>query len=318
MLTNGNYVIEDSGFDLPGATDVGAVYLYDGATNQVISRLTGSHTNDQVGSGNTFEVGSSNIVVTSPSWTNGAIQSAGAATWIDGTTGLAGQVSAANSIVGSSTDDAVGFNGVEVLTNGNFLVKSAGWRNLAADNAGAVTFGTGAGGVVGVVSAANSLVGTTQNDQVGGVRALNNGNYVVNSPGWGANNLGAATWGNGATGTFGPVTAANSLVGATTNDGVSSNGVTALAGGNYVVVSASWSNTAPVAASAGAVTWGNGTSGTFGVVSVANSLVGTTAQDIVGSHGAIALTGGAYVVASQLWGPTDFGAATWGLSLIHI
>src|SRR4051812_3228679 len=104
VLTNGNYVIGDPGFDLPGTTDVGAVYLYDGATNHVISRLTGSHTNDQVGSGTTLEVGSSNIVVTSPSWGNAGIQSAGAATWINGTTGLAGQVSAANSIVGSSAD----------------------------------------------------------------------------------------------------------------------------------------------------------------------------------------------------------------------
>ena len=57
---------------------------------------------------------------------------------------------------------------------------------------GAVTFGSGTTGVVGPVSAANSLVGTTANDRVGsfGVTPLEGGNYVVRSPDW---DNGAAT-----------------------------------------------------------------------------------------------------------------------------
>ena len=312
VLANGNYVVTDPTFDLGASTDVGAIYLYDGATNQVISQLTGSHTNDQVGTGDVVEVGNGNVVITSPLWANGATATAGAATWVNGTTGLSGQVSAANSLVGTNTDDRVGQDGVEVLTNGNFVVMSQSWRNGPADNAGAVTFGTGAAGVVGAVTPANSLVGTVGNDIVGRVRALSNGNYVVGSPSWGLNDLGAATWGNGTTGTVGAVTSTNSLIGGTANDRIASNGITPLATGNYVVVSPNFSNTAPVAASAGAATWGNGTGGTHGVVTVANSLVGTTAQDIVGSFGVTALTNGAYVVSSQLWGPADVGAATWG------
>ena len=46
----------------------------------------------------------------------------------------------------------------------------------------------------------------------GGVTALSNGNYVVASPNWNAQE-GAATWGNGMTGTTGTVSAGNSLVG---------------------------------------------------------------------------------------------------------
>ena len=58
---------------------------------------------------------------------------------------------------------------------------------------------------MGVVTVANSLVGSTANDQVGslGVTALNNGNYVVRSPNWDNGtvvNAGAVTWGSGTTG----------------------------------------------------------------------------------------------------------------------
>ena len=56
---------------------------------------------------------------------------------------------------------------------------------------------------------------------------------------------------------------------------------------------------------AGAVTWGNGTSGTTGVVSAANSLVGSTADDQVGGDywdgGVIMLTNGNYVVSIPQW-----------------
>src|SRR4051812_11682028 len=41
VLSNGNYVVVDALFDSASHTDVGAVYLYNGVTNAVISRLTG-------------------------------------------------------------------------------------------------------------------------------------------------------------------------------------------------------------------------------------------------------------------------------------
>ncbi len=37
VLANGNFVVTDPGFDSATAVDVGAVYLYDGTTNAVIS-----------------------------------------------------------------------------------------------------------------------------------------------------------------------------------------------------------------------------------------------------------------------------------------
>ncbi|MEM6403515.1 MAG: hypothetical protein AAF757_25350, partial [Cyanobacteria bacterium P01_D01_bin.116] len=161
-------------------------------------------------------------------------------------------------------------SGVTALSNGNYVVMSSFWANGAMTNAGAVTWGDGSSGVSGVVRASNSLVGSTANDQVGNssVTALSNGNYVVRSRNWdngAATDAGAVTWGDGSSGVSGVVSASNSLVGSTASDFVGSSGVTALSNGNYVVSSSNWDNGA--ASNAGAVTWGNGTSGVSGVVS---------------------------------------------------
>src|SRR5688572_13566153 len=175
VLPNGNIVVTDPGFDqtTPGViANVGAVYLLNGATQTVISTLTGSTANDQVGSG-----------------------------------------------------------GITILSNGNFVVRSPNWANTApaAANAGAVTLGNATTGVSGTVSAANSLIGTNVNDLLGsgGVTALLvNGNYVVTSPNWDGNDLGAVTFVNGTTGSpTGAVSGANSLVGLDPSDQVGSGGV---------------------------------------------------------------------------------------------
>ena len=110
----------------------------------------------------------------------------------------------------------------------------------------------------------------------GGVFALTNGNYVVDSPQW-FGNTGAVTLGNGTTGTtIGAVTATNSLVGGTSGDLVGEIGVTALSNGNYVVSSLYWNDGVEGVVKVGAVTWGDGTKGVAGVVSSTNSLVGSS------------------------------------------
>src|SRR5947207_104111 len=110
----------------------------------------------------------------------------GGAAWGSGSGGVGGAAAAANSIVGTTTDEQVGGgvagSGVYALSNGSYVVRSPIWNG----NRGAATWGSGSGGVSGPVSAANSLVGSTANDQVGsgGVTALSNGNYVVSSSSW--------------------------------------------------------------------------------------------------------------------------------------
>jgi hypothetical protein len=160
-----------------------------------------------------------NYVVSSPYWSpDGTASHLGAVTWGSGTTGVAGPISAANSLVGSRFGDYVG--SVIALTNGNYVVSSSDWALDGSNpHAGAVTWGNGASGITGPVSAANSLVGhSLVSVGSGGVIALANGNYAVSSPAWhdqaqGPPNIGAVTWGwyrHDGTGVR------NSLVGGTT------------------------------------------------------------------------------------------------------
>jgi hypothetical protein len=232
VLPNGNIVVVDPYYDAGPIADVGAVYLYDGATGVLISMLTGSTAGDMVGcAGSDCEHGvtvlsNGNYLVRTPYWDNGAAADAGAVTWGSGTTGVRGVVSAANSLVGSTAGDQVGWVGL--LDSGNYLLISSYWDNSAAADAGAVTWGNGSTGTAGVVSAANSLVGSTAYDHVGydGVTALSNGNYVVCSPDWsdgwtGTHWAGAVTWGDRTGGTIGPIVADNSVLGTAANGGQS-------------------------------------------------------------------------------------------------
>ncbi|MEM1325594.1 MAG: T9SS type A sorting domain-containing protein [Bacteroidota bacterium] len=318
VLPNGNYVVADPKWDDGATPNVGAVYLYDGSTNTLISTLTGSTADDQVGSSGVTIVGNSNYVVRSPNWDNGVATDAGAVTWGDGTSGVSGAVSAANSLVGSSVSDRVGNFSVIVLSNDNYVVRSPDWDNGATTDAGAVTWGDGNSGVSGVISASNSLVGSTASDQVGrdGITVLSNGNYVVSTRFWNngaATDAGAVTWGDGSIGISGAVSAVNSLVGPTSGDQIGSSGIIVLSNDNFVVRSPFWNN--GTVSTAGAVTWGDGNIGISGAVSASNSLVGSTAGDEVGDFVATALSNGNYVVRSPVWDNgtvSDAGAVTWG------
>ena len=333
-LTNGNYVVSSSGWSNSGISFAGAVTFGDGTTGasgvvSEVNSLVGSHELDQVGaSGSVIALTNGNYVVSISGWDNGAIFDAGAVTFGDGTSGISGVVSVTNSLVGSSNGDRVGTQ-VTQLSNGNYVVSSSTWDNDAVTDAGAVTFGDGTSGISGAVSVTNSLVGSSSGDRVGGdaygtssVTVLSNGNYVVISPEWdnGAiTDVGAVTFGNGTTGVSGLVSAANSLVGSSTYDSAGLNGVTALTNGNYVVSSAYWDNGAVT--EAGAVTFGDGTTGVSGVISDTNSLVGSTSGDKVGDNRVAALSNGNYVVISSYWDNdtvTDAGAVTLGNGITGI
>ncbi len=308
-LANGNYVVDFQGWN----GGMGAVTLGNGTTGtagvvSAANSLVGNNFGDYVG-GYPEQTGvtalpNGNYVVVSPNWNNDE----GATTWASGTTGITGTISAANSLVAGGTTNSYPDLAVTLLTNGNYVVSNDNWDG----SEGAVTWGSGTAGITGAISATNSLLGSAEYDRVGElVIPLTNGNYVVDSFDWGPGGAGAVTWGDGTEGVVGSISAANSLIGNThdlvgggpTGDGV--NGVTALANGNYVVDSPWWSN------HEGAVSWGNGATGSDGTVSAANSLVGSGPDDEVGSNGVTALTNGNYVVASPLWDGQD-GAATWG------
>ncbi|MES2594108.1 MAG: choice-of-anchor D domain-containing protein [Verrucomicrobiota bacterium] len=312
VLSNGHYLVFSLHTQLPASNSVNAVTWCDGTVGRsgMVSQ-SNSLFGSGVGSGGIKALRNGNYVVITPGW-DGVNRLVGAVTWGNGATGTSGAVSSSNSLVGTSEDDSVGKGGVTELSSGNYVVVSPWWRNAGQRQSGAVTWASGTSGVKGSVSASNSLVGTRPQDYVGegGVKALSNGNYVVASPGW--NNgqtvdAGAVTWGNGVTGVKGVVSSSNSLVGSSANDKVGrlgviydyidKLGVVELANGNYVVCSTYWNHGGVV--SAGAVTWGSGTSGVTGTVGSSNSLVGQIPYGQVGQNLTL-LSSGGYVVGSSI------------------
>ncbi|MCX6847502.1 MAG: choice-of-anchor D domain-containing protein [Verrucomicrobia bacterium] len=325
-LSNGNYVVCSPTWDTTSMfNDLGAVTWADGTTGitgpvNASNSLIGSAATSQIGSGDgagngggAIALTNGNYVVRSPNCTIGAVSGAGAVTWCNGSASTTGVPSSSNSLVGTSSSDIVGWNGVTALSNGNYVVCSKYWDNGAITDAGAVTWGNGTTGITGAVTSANSLVGSTVNDRVGtNAKALSNGNYVVTSIEWNngaATFAGAVTWGSGITGITGTVSSTNSLVGNNASEllGV----VTTLTNGHYVVSSGNWDNGAVT--DVGAVAWCDGTAGRTGTLSSSNSLIGSTAGDNWGS--VTALGNGNYVVTSASWDNgalVNAGAAAWG------
>jgi CHAT domain-containing protein len=186
-LSTGNVVVTKPG-DNFAADNAGAVYLYDGATRALISILTGSQANDQVGLGGVVALTNGNYVASSSSW-NGE---RGAATWGNGTLGTSGGVSALNSLVGTQPDDYVGFGGITALSNGNYVVSSSNWDNGTLENAGAATWANGSTGRtldgINTINSQNSIVGRTANARL---------NRVVEDPGNGRFLVGFLNEGSG-------------------------------------------------------------------------------------------------------------------------
>ncbi len=315
VLKNGNFVVTDPFSGVP-ASNAGAVFLYSGATHALISTLTGSSANDKVGSNGIVELTNGNFVVLSGGWHNGAA-AAGAVTWVNGVTGLNGTVTAANSLVGTQSADAVGdtsidSNAVVPLTNGNYVVTAPNWANGGLPRVGAATWAKGDGTTVGPINVTNSLYGLHAFDLVGldGTIALTNGDYVVSSGSAataGVSASGAVTWGDGTAPMAAAVGTTNSLYGDTANQFVGSGGAVALRNGNYVVSSPRWNS----GTAHGAATWLSGAGPTATVVTSANSLHGSVVDDLLGDQ-VFPLTNGNYVVTSPAWGTNHVGAATWG------
>lgn len=326
-LSNGNFVVQSERWKNGSATEAGAVTFCSGTTGCPVGSITASNSLvgtsafDHVG-GEVYVLPNNNYIIDSQLWDDGGNQNFGAVTWCSGVTGCTGAVSPSNSLIGHNSQGAI--QSVITLANGNYVVRSPGWDNpdTSASDVGAVTLCQGATGCFGYISPANSLVGSTSNDQIGSGDTptltdsfSNSANFLVLSPNWdngSSIDAGAATWCSDTSGCIGTVNAGNSLVGSMPNDRVGSNGAAKLRTGKYLVISPKWnSNT-------GAVSFGDAATGTSGVVSASNSLIGSTPGDQVGNGGANSLLfsgfGDYYLVVSQNWDNgsiTDAGAVTW-------
>ena len=206
-----------------------------------------------------------NFVVVSSIWDNGIIVDAGAVTWGDGNRGIKGAVSAANSLVGTTANQFTGGAYVTALANGNYLVATPSWDNGNTVDVGALTWANGTTGIMGNISAVNSLIGTKTNDlKSPSSKTLSNGNIVFalkEFDNGAVVDAGALVWMNSSQPTTGVIGISNSLVGGTTGD-FASTIINVLPNGNYVILFSRWDNGSTV--DAGAVSWGNGATGTLG------------------------------------------------------
>ena len=374
-LPGGNYVVSSPFCDNGTKVDAGAVTWGSGTSAQTgyissANSLVGAWAGDYVGThvGDFYNINSTantndltilsdgNYVVGSSSFKTGVGVEVGAVTWLNGSNGYiagtssrGGVVSSTNSLVGSINGDWVGIGGVYALNDGHYVVNSSSWHNGTAAYAGAVTWIADGAHSMGIVSAANSLVGDKLNDKVGysGIAVLSNGNYVVDSPEWSldASNHynGAVTWVNGSTGFIagtssrgGVVSSENSLIG-DIGDHIGSidqgaRGVVALPNGNYVVASAQsqhWylDGATWIEDAAGAVTWVNGSNGNIagtsspgGMISLDNSLWTLKWTDKLSANGpniyVNVLTNGNYVLCMPYWDnqatyTNSKGAVSW-------
>lgn len=315
VLPNRNIVVTDPTYSIPGgAQNVGAAYLY-AEDGRLISSLTGTVANDGVGQNVVVLPVNGNFLVLSFPW--GGLR--GAVTWCSAVTGCQGEVSAANSLVGTSNDNLVGSpNQVVALTNGNYVVGTIGYDDGATQNVGALAWGSGTSGVRGEIGIANALIGSSTNDRVGeSTLALANGNYVFKTIFWNdvANNIvdaGAVTFVDGTTGATGVVSTANSFTTGQSNPGLNPINLVALPNGNYLIGMPTWN------AGRGALTLAPGNAVITGTPGPGRSLVGTVPNDGVGGLDRMTvLANGNYVVRTPSWnqnrGAVTFGSGTLGV-----
>ncbi len=321
-LHNGNFVVVSPNTHVSTATDVvtGAATWVDGT-----SGLTGmvSTANSLFGVivsevpirlAPVVELANGNYLVNSYGWrAHSGDPEIGALTWGSGTSGVSGIISAANSLIGTTT---YGYSNLVPLSDGNFVNANYSWGDGSSQYLGAITWGDGnSGSTVGLVSATNSVIGSTGGDALGscGFFVLRNGNFAVDSCSWTngvpSNHPGAVTLMHGPTGPSISVSAQNSLTGGVDSRSGDGPGIE-LSDGNYVVVSELWGNDT---ANVGAVTWVDGSSPTVDVVSNANSLTGSSSNDMVGADGVYEAAGSNFVVVSTRWrniGASGAGAVT--------
>jgi hypothetical protein len=251
-IGGGRYVIVSPDWQNAAGVAVGAVTWVDSAltrtgTVTAANSLIGSTAGD-LRDARVTALRSRHFVITARYWDGGrTMADVGAVVWANGGTGITGTIGIGNALIGNGASDRLGdeYLGVIALNDGNYVVPSPSADVGAVENAGAATWGSGTAGVVGRITAANSLVGSSSGDSVGAnVVALPDAGYAVAAPGW---SNGAISRVGAVVSTSGPrlvgtISASTALTGTQTNDQVGSDahGMTLLADGSVLVRSRVW------------------------------------------------------------------------------
>jgi len=197
-LENGNFALVSFSEITSQITVVESIRLFDGVTGvQIGNTIPGNNVGDLLGlvifnhpvsysDPMVKDLGNGNFVVASPNDIVAGVSGAGSVILVDGDTGL--QIG--SDLSGDKEGDLLGFNGVTVLSNGNFVISSQYDDHNGIENAGTVRLIDGAtGALIGDVfsgSISGDNLGDGYSPHPNGITALPNGNFVIVHPRAGA------------------------------------------------------------------------------------------------------------------------------------
>ena len=292
ILANGNIVVT-SPEDSSVASNNGAVHLYDPYKKILIKSIYGDNANDFLGQTSITALTNNNFVIASKLDGVGGVSDVGSVMLINGATGS--QIG--STFVGNTASDQLGFS-IKALPNNNFVIASP------YDDVGAGPSVVNAGSVILVSGTTGAQIGSTfagnaTNDYLGngGVTALTNNNFVINSPSddVGVSDAGSVMLINGATG----AQIGSTLAGNASGDQLGASGITALTNNNFVIASylddivlfGGFSSVVD----GGSVMLINGATG----AQIGSTLAGNAANDYLGFSAITALTNNNFVIASE-------------------
>lgn len=311
VLANGNFVVVDSQALDQGIR--GAVHLYAPDGTRISTLRAGAGPNLTARSVEPLPDG--RFVVRSREWF-GPQGFVGAITVLDGRVGIDGVISPENSLVGTTNLDGVGDAGALLLDDGTLVFIVPRWDRGSLQDAGAVVTMRPGPPIVGEISAANAIVGTSPGDGIE-MRlpvSLSGNRFAVAMPYWDGSpgtDFGAVRVVGPNDAATGELTFQNALIGTSTGDRVGTR-IQALANGNLVVRSPEWDSI--FHGDAGAVTWLDAGSPATGPVTIGNSLYGARVGERIGLEPVVPLHHGHYVVALPEWprnSAAPFGAVVW-------
>lgn len=286
-LASGNFVIGSDLVDNGALVDAGSIALIDGTTGlQIGVTVYGEQAIQNLSFEPVTALGNGNFVVVSSGFSAPGVPDAGSVRLFDGVTGE--QIGPA--IIGDQPFDFVGGGGITALVNDNFVIASNFADSGLTQNAGSVQLISGATGMqIGM-----TVFGGQKDDLLGagGVIALTNGNYVVETPdsdGPGpGQNAGLVQLFDGVSGMV-----ISSLAGAQADDQIGFTGATPLNNGNYVL--ASLFEDVGAIDKAGVIRVFNGVTGD----QIGATITGDETEDLLGDR-VFALADDSYVIVSIL------------------
>ncbi len=280
-LTGGQLVVHE--FQNPNFPNAGTIRVYDSLTGNLINTIEGNQADDRLGSEGILALPNGNFLIVSSLDDVGGVVDAGSVI-LASSAGLV-----ISTVSGDQFEDFIGSEGVTLLSNGNFVIRSRFDDVMSIVDSGSVK-------LVDVMTGTEiqTLSSDSANDNFAnaGVFALPNGNFLISSSFddiSGIDNVGSVKLVNGSTGAVISTTQGDQL-----EDNLGIRGIAVLANGNFVI--SSWVDDNGGVVNAGSVKLVNGATG----ITIA-SIVGDDNQDSFGTEPAFVLSNGNFVITS----PTD-------------